>query len=818
MAILLLACLAPARAAPPPTTAPGPIQSPALVERRILENIQLLTGNNEPQARIIGARGLLHMSNPAAWDRLVTVLRNPADPPARLAVCQAVADWPEPRAVLIEPLMELLGGDSTPLRQAAGVALARYRDPAVIARLLGVARDTALPNTTRQSAIEALGAMGDDQRAVEALVTLLDNSSPEIVSAALDAIADSSGAELLDADAARRWWEENRSLDTTAWLRSRNEQLRARIRRLESGNTDLTSRLLAALRNSFLATPAEARDAALLDLLNDPLVEVRSLGIELVNASITDRKSVSAAVAARVAALLADANGDVRRRAASVLGDLRDSAHVPLLAASLNRESDSRVRAAIVAALGRIGGPAAAKAVQPSLDDSSPAVVRHAAQALGELAQAGDASSDVARAAAAAVLARYAKIKPGDAQTREVFLVALARIGDPRARPLFLEALPVGFAPTVRAAAIRGLAAMDDGTSAARLRPLLEDPQPRVRLAAVEGLGRCAKSDDDLAALIDRLDESIEREEAIRLKAWEGFARLVKARPPEEAVAWVERFCKNRVDPLVQTRAIELLTDVDRRLAQRDPTPPLAADVKERLGDAHVTLRRYSAAASLYELAFDAQQAAASPRAGATVLKALSAQLAGRDFDKWQALIARTIAQSGGNGASLDLPAVAHDLEMNLSDLLVAQDTPNAAKLAAVARQWMQQAPSLSAEGRRSLEQLCTRADELAERQRIVTLIQQAADASGQSIDAVAELRRLGPQILPSLADELERRLVAAEPDDPGDGRLVELARELEPRWSGYPAGADAASRQKAISALRELLPAPPTTESAPSP
>src|SRR5262245_48786252 len=72
-----------------PTASQPTTQSPAVLERLIAENLQLLTGNNESQARAIGARELLRLPSPAAAERLAAVLRNSADTAAQLAICQS---------------------------------------------------------------------------------------------------------------------------------------------------------------------------------------------------------------------------------------------------------------------------------------------------------------------------------------------------------------------------------------------------------------------------------------------------------------------------------------------------------------------------------------------------------------------------------------------------------------------------------------------------------------------------------------------------------------------------------------------------------
>jgi HEAT repeat protein len=804
-----------AGAAPPDNataTAPASVPTASTVDRRITENLQLLTGQNEPKARLLGARGLLLLSESAAWERLAGVLANPDDPLAQMAVCQAVADASEQRPILIGPLLELLASESSELRLASVMALARYRDHGVIDRLSRLAEDNSKTLRQRRAAIETLAAMSDDRKAIEQLIALLDSDDAELASAAMNAIADGSGVELAGAEEARRWWAEVRDLDQSEWLRLRNEQWRQRMRRLEGHAEMLTRRLLAGLRANYHAASESDKPRLLLEHLRDPLPEVRSFGIELVNAIITDRKPVPDEVSAQLATMISDASPVVRRRVVTVLGDLRDRSIAPRLIDAIGREPDGGVRGAIVSALGRIGGEEAAVAVRAALDDPVPAVVSEAALALASVVEPGDLAPDGVADFNEALRSRYERIEPLDAVMREAFLTSMARIADPSFRPLFLEAIDTRSHVRVRRAALRGLAATDDGTSAPMIRPFLDDPSPGIRLAAAEALGRCGRTDDDLNTLVQRLDPALETDDPVRLRAWDGVQRILRGRSVEEQLSWAERF--NRSDNTVaMERYAALLGQIERRLAERNPPPPLRYDVLDRLGDANVVLGRHASAAAFFEQSFLGRLAAGHEGAESAMLNTLEALLVARRFDAVAALLSRAGANGavGSGSATLDLDKIAARLDATLNDRLVRDEIDAATALADQIERWLESNPLLGEERRAALQ---TRLDEVrkaANGRRISTLLQQLGQNGVAAEQAELALSAIGRDALPRLVEELERRAAPADEPDPLEGRLVAIVRRIEPRWEGFGADVDEEGRRQALAELRNILAEMPT-------
>jgi putative heme-binding domain-containing protein len=196
----------------------------------------------------------------------------------------------------------------------------------------------------------------------------------------------------------------------------------------------------------------------------------------------------------------------VRHQALRLLSLRRPKESVPAFAAAL-RDPDAGARFAAATGLGRAAMTGAAPALVAALGDPDPLVRHAAASALGRIGRAEPAAWDeVARA-----------LRSGDPRIREGAEAALRDAYDVRAVQRLAEAASdASLAPEGRAAAVRALAGIRrrdppwdgswwgtrpalnpkppktadwEGTAAstAALRAALDDPDPRVALAAVEG-------------------------------------------------------------------------------------------------------------------------------------------------------------------------------------------------------------------------------------------------------------------------------------------------------------------------------------------
>ena len=248
-------------------------------------------------------------------------------------------------------------------------------------------------------------------------------------------------------------------------------------------------------------------------------------------------------------AALRDAEEDVRRKAAWVLGKIGDAAAVPGLLAALH-DADVDVRVAAAAALGQIGDATAVPGLLAALHDADVDVRWTAARALERI---GDA---------AAVPGRLAALGDADADVRWAAAVALGQIGDNAAVPGLLAALGDADAD-VREAAAAALGEIG-APAVPGLLAALGDADERVREAAAEALGQIgAPAVPGLLAALGDADADVRQAAAWALR------NLLPASPPrdrEERRTWQKAMAAMRRIAW-RKRDTDLLTTVLERQA-----------------------------------------------------------------------------------------------------------------------------------------------------------------------------------------------------------------------------------------------------------
>jgi HEAT repeat protein len=386
----------------------------------------------------------------------------------------------------------------------------------LVPRLLQVLRGRRVEYSVRESAVEALGRIGDAE-AVPGLLEALHDADADVrwaAAAALERIGDAAAVPglleaLHDADADVRW------------------AAAAALERI--GDAAAVPGLLAALRDANAGVRRAA--AEMLGQIGDATA-VPGLLHALGDADERVREAAAAALgqigAPAVPGLLAalrDADADVRWAAAEALGEIGDAAVVPGLLAAL-RDADWRVRWAAARALGLIGA-LAVPGLLAALGDANADVREAATEALGEIGDAaavpgllaalGDTNADVREAAAAAlgkigdaaaVPGLLAALRDADADVREAAAWALRKIGDAAAVPGLLAALRDADAD-VREAAAWALGEIGDAAAVPGLLAALGDVEARVRRAAAEALEQIG--DAAVPGLLAALGDADER-------------------------------------------------------------------------------------------------------------------------------------------------------------------------------------------------------------------------------------------------------------------------------------------------------------------
>jgi cyclophilin family peptidyl-prolyl cis-trans isomerase/HEAT repeat protein len=199
---------------------------------------------------------------------------------------------------------------------------------------------------------------------------------------------------------------------------------------------------------------------------------------------------------------LADTSMPVRAAAAFALGLLKDARAVgPLLATVTGRAADQQdlPQLEAVTALARIGGESGARAIEGILESASPATELAPAPARALLE-----SWRLGPRAPIPTLIRFAESTDGTVRRQAIY--SLTRLRTPQAVPTLVNALQDPEA-AVRETAARGIsgalvdsARADRRAIAARLRSLLGDANPHVRINALRAVG--ALRDSTLGAAV----------------------------------------------------------------------------------------------------------------------------------------------------------------------------------------------------------------------------------------------------------------------------------------------------------------------------
>ncbi len=792
-------CLGASLAAEPTSSlVTQPVRLSAEDQRRLNDFADLLREQNTPKARRTGARELLDRGWPQAIEVLLEVLQNEKDPAAQIAVIDVIAESAKPSQRFIEPLVKLLGSKDEKTRDASADALARYNDGGVVDRLSRLARGEGhltLDLAMRIAAIRALSQMSDRGEVMEALISLLKDANPEIRVKVAQAISDAAGIDFSgDRAAIRKWWRGDQDRTPLGRARDRylvkikqNRELRKRVEAVETI-------LVSTLRKLYLRMPDAQKADTLQEYLQDPMAEVRLLGLDLVNAMLTDRKPVREAVLKRVRMMIADSDPKVRRSVALTLRDLRDTTDAKLILAQYRLETDGAVRAAMLNALGRLGAPEAIAPMIEALASNDKQIVAGGALGLAVLGEEGHVPVEGIAPAIKPLKACYDKLAADDQQLREQLLEAMARIADPQFAPTFVKALSNTNDAAVRQAAARGVAALGKPENARLLIDHLADPDPGVRRTVVDALARIAKP-EHLEALFTRLDAKNESDAIVRTKAWEGIRQILRGLPAAEQRRWITARLDPKADKTTAERYVELMTEIEKGLAAATSQPADLHAVREELADGLREAGQFAEAARFYKLVHDALSKTQRSKAWSVGSKLFGAQLQADRYDEAMALAAAL--ERSASGKQRDL--LAGSLRDHVASLLKASEADKALDvLKRIGDRYGAGWTRTFAQLRRQAEQVRGEQD-VATVRRCLTQLRGDADEVER---AQQQIRTLGLRAVKPLAEELRAVLTAPDTDPTREQPILDLLKLVVPRWRGYPAQANQAAKLEALDEL----------------
>ncbi len=799
LTIVLLACALPGCEQPP---AARPLTPSEQLELQTLTG-QIADATRSTKTRREAAELLLNRPHPQAAEALRGLLADSTNTTAQVAVAEAIELRGGGQDMFIQPLLEMLTGEEPSVRNAAGRALAAYKDAEVTDKLIAIAADKDSPNDVRLVAIRSLELILDE-RVLEAMVELLDDPDRQVRSAAGESLAKLTSIRTFGADPAawKRWWAANKDKDRSEWLADLAESLGKAKASLDAENTQLRDRLARTMQDLYGATPAAEREAMLLSLLKDPLADVRVVATTLTYRKLAANEPVSKNVRAQIRALLGDADARVRRASAVLLGNLGDVEVTENLLERLKAEQDPVVRQGLLTAMGQLRDPKALPAVLAEIPSGDETISAAAAAALARIVETHPLSDELKDQAAAALIDRYelAVTAAGGAELREALLTAMGTIG----RKAFTEVLRGALrdkAATVRMAAVDALAKLGDSDSAEMIEPLVGDDDRGVRQAAVAAMAALGGK-QHLQSVFRRTDPSVEPDAAVRRQAWQTtMALLTKADP--DAIRAVADSLTGRPDAANQR--IQVLQMLVGAVAADKGRPE--ADARRQLGLALIQAGRPAEATAHLGEAY-------------------------KIYSKVQPLLARSVwSEWVGVLLASDDPAVVKAMNEQVDDeyfaVALEQLTARLSGLKAkgehsavirLARAVVKDLPHrLTAEQNQSMEKFL--ADALdsrraEERQEVAKLIDQLLsndEAVGKA--ATTQLQAMGERAVRPLLEELKQRLSAKHAegaeaaDSQAEAAIVAALAQVAPGLTGYDPAAPKADKLKLLETWLESQP-----------
>lgn len=634
-----------------------------------LKNIRegLVDAGARPEQRRRWADMLLSYNSPQANALIIELLGFSENPDVQRALCGVIADRarraPERLDTgFVPPLLDLLGAEAEDLRVMAARALVDFPGADVPEKLGQLASQDDVPLVKRLAAIDALAPNTHRREVVDQLISLLDAGVPRITERVVAALEPATRRTFdLDLEGWQRWWREKSQLSEEAWLAEQSQIHRDRSRCVADEflayrkgtrreHEAITARIGTLQRDLFRFLNEDQRETRLAEWLDDPLPVVKRTALAIIKARIADEgKRPEGKVLDTLLGLLKRGSPVMRREVLEIVQNLNDPAIVEAVLSQLEQEGDPTTRHEIFKAIGKLDSPTAIPALirEIAAPESPPDCVREAAIALGRVAAQSEAGDEL-RDARAALKNRYQLIATDDVAMRAALLTAMAGVADSAFTPEFLDAVESDNGTVLRPA-IRGILAVGDTSKLPRLRTLMAHPEPLVRLAAIEAVGRLGREDADLESLLTRLNRTIETNELAREAAWRGFRALLSERPVRDRIKAAERL-RDRPDLEVQY-LVEL---ADTLSTFNGDTLDLEA-VLDRLAAVLVSQGRYGEAVELLRQVYDMRFAHSAADATEYARRLLDATLRSPADHDVAGLIRELAAAADGEAAKAQI-------------------------------------------------------------------------------------------------------------------------------------------------------------------
>lgn len=270
-----------------------------------------------------------------------------ADASAQRIMVQALAISSDlPPAEVATGLAELLDRADDPLLSETATALARCLDHQTKQQYVATATDSSASALRRRAAIITLGKI-PTQNTARTLMQLVQPTQPDhIRSWGFEALSDLTGIADFGDDLTRwqQWWDRHRWLEQLQWLDHLNDNYARRNTRAKLAVDGVQDRILDLQRRLYRATAQAERPPLLVNMLADPSLSIRQLGIELaIERSLLDGQNPTLELRSAITARIDDPAPSVREKAAGLIMDLKDEAGADAVALRLAQPGESQV-------------------------------------------------------------------------------------------------------------------------------------------------------------------------------------------------------------------------------------------------------------------------------------------------------------------------------------------------------------------------------------------------------------------------------------------------------------------------------------------
>lgn len=726
---------------------------------------------------------------PQAAEALKQFLSDSSNRPAQIAIAQAIARHGSDQAMFVDPLLAMLTGSESSVRDVAGRALAACRTCGGTDRLMEISASAKHDKAVRLVAIASLHRVLDKQ-VVDSLIRLLDDDEPAIRIAASDALGKLTNIRAFGASRTqwKQWWQQNMNKDRTQWLADLADSLGQSKAALEVENARLRTRLAKGMIDLFTATPAAQRDAMLIGFLKDPLADVRLVGLELLGRSIDGGAAASSELCQQVKMLLTDTDEPVRQESAKVLAVTGDAEAMNFLVERLKVETAPAVRQGILMALGQLHDSKSMPSVLAEVNSRDEDVAAAAAMAVGRIVSKAPPEEADRRLAISAITDRYSALGKTAAETplREALLAAMGDLAEKNFIPM-LEAALQDEAATVRLAAVSSLSKLGATASAAAVEKLVTDNDRGVRGAALAAL-RTLDGLKYLQVILQRTDSAAEVDAANRQQAWD-LVMGILAKADAKVLADVADKLASRQDAVAQRiKVLQMLAAL-----MKDSNDLQMPSVLRQVGLVLAKNDRHAEACPYLADAYKAMAAAQSPECQAAWLEWVDAMLAADDPSAVKELAAQSDnAQFCKAMEYCDARLADMDKKGRWQSMIIL--TSELGK---------QISDRLSADQRKGYQELQTKAkaaQAAADRQRVGKLL--AVMGNGDEAArkaAAADIQAMGDRSIDGLLQELKANLEADATNAPAEQNAIDMLRLVAPKLTGYDAAGPKDAKLKLV-------------------